>query len=112
MNSLFSRANSSNKLVHNLEGDIRDFESLKEFAKEAEAEVVIHFAAQSLVRKSYKIPYETFDVNVVGTLNVLSAFRDLPTTRGGAVGLVDRLTCPTVWLPVLCEDQAGMDGLS
>jgi UDP-glucose 4-epimerase len=31
---------------------------------------------------------------------------------GGAVDLVDRLTCPTVWLPVLCEDQAGIDGLS
>jgi hypothetical protein len=31
---------------------------------------------------------------------------------GAAVGLVDTLTCPTVWLPVLCEDQAGMDGLS
>jgi hypothetical protein len=29
--------------------------------------------------------------------------------KGGAVGLVDRVTCPTVWLPVLCEDQAGMD---
>ena len=31
---------------------------------------------------------------------------------GAAVGLVDRLTCPTVWLPVLCEDQAGIDELS
>jgi hypothetical protein len=32
--------------------------------------------------------------------------------NGAAVGLVDTLTCPTVWLPVLCEDQAGMDRLS
>jgi hypothetical protein len=32
--------------------------------------------------------------------------------EGGAVGLTDRLTCPTIWLPVGCEYQAGMDGFS
>ena len=57
------------------EGDVRDLEHLKEvFAKE-QPEIVIHMAAQPLVRESYKEPVYTYDVNVMGTVNVLECVR-------------------------------------
>ena len=54
-------------------GDIRDLPNLEQSMKNFSPQVVIHFAAQSLVQKSYKFPRDTFEVNVVGTYNVLES---------------------------------------
>jgi len=56
-------------------GDIRDAEALREAVASATPEVVIHMAAQALVRESYASPVETYSVNVVGTAQVLDAVR-------------------------------------
>jgi CDP-glucose 4,6-dehydratase len=54
-------------------GDIRDKENLENSIIDFQPDIIFHLAAQPLVRKSYQIPSETFDVNVVGTCNVLEA---------------------------------------
>ncbi|WP_200863683.1 CDP-glucose 4,6-dehydratase [Asticcacaulis sp. AC460] len=56
--------------------DIRDVAAVAQVVAEARPEVVLHLAAQSLVRKSYDQPFETFDVNVRGTLTLLQAVVD------------------------------------
>jgi CDP-glucose 4,6-dehydratase len=65
--------------VRDVRGDVRDPAALR--AAVAGAEVVFHLAAQPLVRRSYQDPRETFDVNVMGTVNVLDAVRTEPGVR-------------------------------
>ena len=55
--------------------DIRDEKKLKKAISSASPEIVIHMAAQPLVRRSYKAPVETFDVNVMGTVDLLESVR-------------------------------------
>ena len=61
--------------VKHYEGDIRDLDCLKEVFLKEKPEIVIHMAAQPIVRYSYKEPVYTFDVNVMGTVNVLECVR-------------------------------------
>ncbi|MBE9554450.1 MAG: CDP-glucose 4,6-dehydratase, partial [Proteobacteria bacterium] len=56
-------------------GDIRDRETLRRTVADARPEIVIHMAAQALVRRSYREPGETTDTNVMGTVNLLDALR-------------------------------------
>ena len=63
------------KLVKSFFGDIRDLPELQNVVNETQPEIVIHMAAQALVRESYKSPCETFNVNVMGTANILEAVR-------------------------------------
>jgi CDP-glucose 4,6-dehydratase len=66
------------KLVdRHCEGDIRDESQLLGAIRECEPDVVLHFAAQSVVREGYRSPSETFDVNVMGTVSVLECVRQL-----------------------------------
>lgn len=73
-NNLFDICKLSNKVQHNI-GDIRDFENLFKVFSEFEPEIVIHLAAQPLVRESYDNPKYTYDVNVMGTVNILECVR-------------------------------------
>lgn len=61
--------------MKSIEGDIRDLEHLKEVFSEIQPEIVIHMAAQPLVRESYDNPVYTYDVNVMGTVNILECVR-------------------------------------
>ncbi len=56
-------------------GDIRDFEHLQRFYREAAPELVLHLAAQPIVRESYVHPRETYESNVMGTVNLLECVR-------------------------------------
>lgn len=68
---LFSQVDLGSKIELDLRGDIRDKQSLENAILRSNPNVVIHLAAQSLVRPSYLNPVETFEVNSQGTLNVL-----------------------------------------
>ncbi len=63
------------KEMHSVRGDIRDYERLKQAFDEAAPEVVIHMAAQPIVRESYRIPRYTYETNVMGTVNLLECVR-------------------------------------
>lgn len=62
-------------------GDIRDAHAVNTVIQETQPEIVIHMAAQPLVRYSYKNPVETYQTNVMGVLHVLEALRSSPCTR-------------------------------
>lgn len=68
--SLFERADRTGAIYEEI-ADIRDYEALEQFVDLHKPSTIIHMAAQPLVLKSYEIPRETFDVNVMGTVNVL-----------------------------------------
>lgn len=63
------------KEIKTVYGDIRDFDLLKRTFDEEKPELVIHLAAQPIVRESYQNPRYTYDVNVMGTVNVLECVR-------------------------------------
>ncbi len=62
--------------VRSFIGDIRDFDYLKGAFNEAKPEIVIHMAAQPIVRDSYKDPRYTYETNVMGTVNILESIRE------------------------------------
>ena len=73
----FTVADVRSCLVKHHEGDVRDRAQLNAAMREADPDIVMHLAAQSVVRRSYEIPRETFEVNVIGTVGVLEAIREL-----------------------------------
>ncbi len=73
--SLFTAACVSDGMC-SIIGDVRDRKGLANAMKEAKPEVVVHMAAQALVRDSYRHPVETYEVNVMGTVYLLEAIRD------------------------------------
>jgi CDP-glucose 4,6-dehydratase len=68
--SLYNRAKLKGQIPE-IFADIRDYKKLKKFISKHQPSVVIHMAAQPLVLEAYRIPRETFDVNVMGTVNLL-----------------------------------------
>jgi CDP-glucose 4,6-dehydratase len=71
--------------LRSIRGDVRNYEHVRTTVREAQPEIVIHMAAQSLVRRSYRDPLETFATNVMGTAHVLEAVRQ---TAGVQVAIV------------------------
>lgn len=63
------------KIKADIRADIRDGQIMKEIFAEYQPEIVFHLAAQPLVRLSYTIPVETYEINVMGTINVMEAAR-------------------------------------
>ena len=72
--SLFKIANIEGD-VHSVIGDIRDMAALKKAFDEAQPEIVLHLAAQPIVRDSYKDPAYTYETNVMGTVHILECVR-------------------------------------
>ncbi len=67
--------------MHSIIADVRDAAALAKAMREAKPEVVIHMAAQPLVRYSYQEPVETYAINVMGTVHLLEAVRQTGTVR-------------------------------
>lgn len=88
-NGLFGAAGVE-KDVHHMIGDVRDLKAVRAAMLQARPEVVIHMAAQSLVRVSYAEPVRTFETNVMGTANVLEAARQVPEVRAIVVVTSDK----------------------
>lgn len=78
--NLFDLSNLG-KDINSVCGDVRDLDKLKKALIDSGAEIVFHMAAQPLVRQSYQQPVMTYEVNVMGTVNVLEACRHLQTVR-------------------------------
>lgn len=76
--------------IESIEGNVCDLEALKRSVAGFQPEIVFHLAAQSLVRKSYSDPVETFQTNVLGTVNVLEAVRQTPSAKAVIVVTSDK----------------------
>lgn len=88
--------------------DIRDAEALAELVRQIRPEVVLHLAAQPLVRASYRDPIATFASNVMGTVHVLDALRDLDCVRVVVMVTTDKVYRNNEWpWPYREEDALG-----
>ena len=78
--SIFNLTDMGNQM-HSVIGDIRDLDKLMEVFRETEPEIVLHLAAQPIVRESYKNPVYTYETNVMGTVNILECVRQTETVK-------------------------------
>jgi len=87
--NLFEVANVA-KGMTSIEGDVRDAVALQAALNKAQADIVFHLAAQSLVLASYENPVETYSTNVMGTVNVLEAVRQSNTVKSVVIVTSDK----------------------
>ena len=78
------------KCMLSIIGDIRDLPTLQKAMQNARPDIVIHMAAQPLVRQSYALPVETYATNVMGTVNVLESVRNTPSVKVVLVVTTDK----------------------
>lgn len=78
--SLFENTKTASQMT-SIIGDIRDGAKLKDAMIKAQPEIVLHLAAQPIVRTSYKDPVGTYESNVMGTVNILEAVRAVPSVK-------------------------------
>lgn len=88
--SLFEAARLHGAGINHRLGDIRDLADLRGAVKASRPEVLFHLAAQSLVRRSYAEPLETYATNVMGTAHVLEAIRLEPSARAVVIATSDK----------------------
>ena len=81
-----------------LEGDVRDLDHLIGVVEAHQPEVVFHLAAQAIVRTGYEDPRETYEVNVMGTVNVLEAIRHSDSVRAVVAVTSDKCYENREWL--------------
>ena len=87
--SLFEKGNVSEGMVSEI-GDVRNFNSLRSSILEFNPDVLFHLAAQPLVRDSFEDPLNTYEINVMGTANLLQACRFAPKLRSIVIVTTDK----------------------
>lgn len=85
------------KDVHSVIGDIRDLDSLMKAFNESNPEIVLHLAAQPIVRDSYKNPVYTYETNVMGTVNILECVRQSNTVKSFLNVTTDKVYLNKEW---------------
>jgi CDP-glucose 4,6-dehydratase len=101
--NLFEKARVAELIDHH-HGDVRDLASLEKAMTAAKPDIVIHMAAQSLVRYSYDHPVETFSTNVLGTVHALDAVRRTPSVKAVVVVTSDKCYYNEEWVWGYRED--------
>lgn len=89
--SLFDQSEISKLLVRDARVDIRDSVAVAEVLAAVQPDVVLHMAAQPLVRYSYAHPRETFETNVMGTFNLLEAAQAVPSIKAQLIVTTDKV---------------------
>ncbi|MBQ9342038.1 MAG: GDP-mannose 4,6-dehydratase, partial [Lachnospiraceae bacterium] len=79
-NCLFDLCGVKDQITH-IVGDVRDLDHLKDVFAKYQPEIVIHLAAQPIVRIAYEKPVDTYTTNVMGTVNILECVRLNPCTK-------------------------------
>ncbi len=103
---LYERARIAELLRHDIRLDIRDAAALGDAVAQVDPELVLHLAAQPLVRESYVDPRATFETNVMGTLNVLEALRRAPSLRAAVIITTDKVYRNVGRIEGYAEDEA------
>ena len=83
--------------MHSVIGDIRDLDLLKKIMADSSPEIVIHMAAQPIVRESYTDPVYTYQTNVMGTVNICEAIRHCPSVRSFVNVTTDKVYRNNEW---------------
>ncbi len=104
--NLFTVAKISQSMAGSTIADIRDASALTKAMKMAQPDIVIHLAAQPLVRYSYVEPTETYATNVMGTVNLFEAIRKSPTVKAALNITTDKCYENREWLKPYREDEA------
>lgn len=87
-------------------GDIREFETLRASMSASQPDIILHLAAQALVRYSYDHPLETYATNVMGTAHLLEAARSIPSIRSIVIVTSDKCYENREWERGYHEDDA------
>ena len=95
--SHFSELNLDKKIV-SIMGDIRDYTLLKSVIDKYKPEIIFHLAAQPLVRKSYKDPRETIEVNTMGVVNILEISKEMSFLKSVVIITSDKCYDNVEWL--------------
>lgn len=95
--SIFELTDMGNRIDSEI-GDIRNLEHLKVVFDRVQPEIVIHMAAQPIVRESYKNPVYTYETNVMGTVNVLECVRLCPSVRSFVNVTTDKVYLNKEWV--------------
>ena len=106
--SLFDEAKIAEKINH-VVGDIRDREKLMKVFEEVQPEIVLHLAAQPIVRESYKDPVGTYETNVMGTVNICEAVRQTSSVKSFLNVTTDKVYKNNEWCWGYREDEP-LDG--
>ncbi|WP_319581953.1 CDP-glucose 4,6-dehydratase [uncultured Pseudodesulfovibrio sp.] len=107
-NPMFSQARGFIPPIDATAGDIRDYTAVRDAMQACAPDIVIHFAAQPLVRLSYKEPLFTFGSNVMGTANILEAVRQVGNVRSVVIITTDKCYADQQWLwPYRENDRLG-----
>jgi len=104
--NLFTLARVEEGMGSSIVADIRDAVALADAIQSACPEIVIHMAAQPLVRSSYEGPAETFSTNVMGTVNLLEAVRHTDTVKAVVIVTSDKCYENREWLWSYRENEA------
>ena len=83
--------------INSIEGDVRDLNHMMKVFSETQPEIVIHMAAQPIVRESYKNPVYTYETNVMGTVNVLECVRQTPSVKSFVNVTTDKVYLNKEW---------------
>ena len=106
--NFFTEIQLQKRLTQSTFGDIRDLAELTSALKQTKPDIIIHMAAQTLVRESYNIPVETFAANVMGTVNLLEAARQVGTAKAIVNITTDKCYENKEWLwPYRENDRLG-----
>jgi CDP-glucose 4,6-dehydratase len=96
------------RITESVLGDIRDLDALTKALQAAEPEIIFHLAAQPLVRLAHAEPVLTYSVNVMGTVNLLEAARQVPSVKGIVVVTTDKVYRNHNWVwPYRETDSLG-----
>lgn len=111
--NLFESASVGKGMI-SIFGDIRVLPSLVAVLDEHKPDMVFHLAAQSLVRRSYGEPVETFSTNIMGTVNVLETLRQTPSVRAAVFITSDKCYENREWFHAYreCDPMGGYDPYS
>ena len=77
----YSVSHLKDRIYADIEGDIRDYDHLKQTIEKYKPEIIFHLAAQALVRTAYEFPKETYETNVIGSLNILECVRNTQSVK-------------------------------
>jgi CDP-glucose 4,6-dehydratase len=93
------------KMLTSIIADVRDLNRLQREMATASPEIVIHMAAQPLVRDSYKIPVETYATNVMGTVHLLESVRNTPSVKAVVNVTTDKVYENREWIWAYRENE-------